>query len=263
MTISRVFLAGERPDLQRIGLDFCASMLADVPVETLPLSELADKMEDGDPDKDLLVLVLHANEEGQLSGSSPVVHSILRSRVPIMVLRDSSNPVGSIQRVVVPLDGSTTASQAIPVASRIARRLHLPVQFVMVIDPSRVIPPAYTYDPDAWSMIEDLRETAHWALQQSEALIRRDGVQVDSSIVFGPINASLQSMINPIDLVVMCTHGPDRRGLRYPESVTQRALVAIAAPIVVLRASEENSGIREGYAACSWMEPLRGEPTSA
>lgn len=256
MTTTTIHLAAERPDLIQIGLDFCASMLPDAEVQQAELADLTAFMDDPDAEQDLIVLVMHADENGQLTPNSSTVQSIMTSRIPVLVLRDIDHPVTALQRIVVPLDGSTTASQAIPVASRVAQRLHLPVQFVMVIDPSRVVPPAYTYDPDAWSLIEDLRETSHWALQQSEEIIRRDGVQVDSTIVFGPINASLQAMIDPTDLVVMCTHGPKRHGLRYSDSVTQRVLVAIPAPMIVIRASRERQAIQEGYAACSWIEPL-------
>ncbi|MCA9832930.1 MAG: universal stress protein [Thermomicrobiales bacterium] len=257
MTTTTIHLAAERPELMQIGQDFCATMLPDALVQPSELANLTMFMDDPEAEHDLIVLVMHADENGQLTPNSATVQSIMTSTIPVLVLRDTPNPNHPLQRIVVPLDGSTTASQAIPVASRIARRLHLPVQFVMVIDPSRVIPPAYTYDPDAWSLIEDLRETSHWALQQSEEIIRRDGVQVDSSIVFGPINASLQAMIDPTDLVVMCTHGPKRHGLRYSDSVTQRTLVAIPAPMIVMRASQGQSAIQEGYAACSWIEPLR------
>lgn len=251
----KVCLAAERPELEAIGVQFCVSMLPGSLVDHCSLSELAECMENADSTQDLLILVLQADEDGHLSPGSTIVQSVMTSMVPVLVLRDQ--PMHPLQRIVVPLDGSTTASQAIPVASRIARRLHLPVHFVMVIDPSRVIPPAYTYDPDAWSMIEDLRETSHWALQQSEELIRRDGVQVDSSIYFGPINASLASLIGSTDLVVMATHGPHREGLRYRDSVTQRALVSIPAPMVVMQASRHSPFANEGYAACSWIEPLQ------
>lgn len=254
----KVCLAAERPELEAIGVQFCVSMLPVSLVDHCSLAELAECMDNADAIQDLLILVMQADEDGHLSPGSTIVQSVMTSRVPVLVLRHHENlPLSPLQRIVVPLDGSTTASQAIPIASRTARRLHLPVHFVMVIDPSRVIPPAYTYDPDAWSMIEDLRETSHWALQQSEELIRRDGVQVDSSIYFGPINASLASVISSTDLVVMATHGPHREGLRYRDSVTQRALVSIPAPMVVMQATRNGPFANEGYAACSWIEPLQ------
>lgn len=256
----KVCLAAERPELEAVGVQFCLSMLPGTLVDHCSLAELAECMETADDTKDLAILVLQADEEGHLSRGSTMIQSVMTSSIPVLVLRhQEGTSIETLQRIVVPLDGSTTASQAIPIASRFAKRLHLPVHFVMVIDPSRVIPPAYTYDPDAWSMIEDLRETSHWALQQSEELIRRDGVQVDSTIMFGPINASLASLINPTDLVVMTTHGPHREGLRYRDSVTQRALVSIPAPMIVMRASPHAQIANEGYAACSWIEPLQRE----
>src|SRR5690606_3036804 len=84
--------------------------------------------------------------------SSTFGHVSLDSDVPVLVLRVPAGEeprFGPIDRIVVPLDGSATAAQAIPLASRLARMGNLPVQFVMVIDPSRVIPAAYAYDPEA------------------------------------------------------------------------------------------------------------------
>src|SRR5699024_9891068 len=120
---------------------------------------------------------LHADEGGQLDNGSPILQAIMSSRVPVLVTRHSysgSTPDANIKRVVVPLDGSASAGQAIPIASRTAQVRNVPVRFLMVIDPSRVIPPAYAYDPEAWGMIENLRQTSHWALSQAEAAMQQD-----------------------------------------------------------------------------------------
>jgi nucleotide-binding universal stress UspA family protein len=138
----------------------------------------------------------------------------------------------------------------------------LPVRFVMVIDPSRVIPAAYAYDPEAWGVISDLRQTAHWALRQAEERLRADGVSVESDLLFGPVNACLADVILPDDLVVMTTHGSSRATRRRVGSVARRVLETTLQPLVIMRAAVPGDIVVEGYEACSWVEPLAYRPRS-
>lgn len=261
--IQRVFLAVESLDLEAGARQFSERLLPDTEIVLCTLPEFEESLQPGYQSNDLHIIMLHANEQGHLENGLPIIENILRSNVPVLVIRHSRGgavPDASLKRVVVPLDGSTTAGQAVPIASTVARSLNIPVHFIMVIDPSRVIPPAYAYDPDAWGMIEELRQTSHWALSQAEAAMERDGVDVNSQLLFGPINASLSANIGEGDLVVMTTHGAERHHLRNRESVARRTLVSIAQPMLVMRAQRQTPIVVDGYQACSWVEPLQQEP---
>lgn len=185
----------------------------------------------------------------------------LGSPVPVMVLPSQEEGVmPAPKRVLVPLDGSDRAAQALPLAKHIARGAGLPVHFVMVIDPSRVIPPAFAYDPDAWHIVSELRETAHWALRQAEATLTDAGIEVESALLFGPVNALLQETVEPSDLVIMTTHGAGKARSTLG-SVAGRVLASAAGPVIVLRAVEPADVVVEGYEACSWVEPLSRHST--
>jgi len=210
-------------------------------------------------DAGLIVLAVPADEDGHIDPRSTFGHVSLDSDVPVLVLRVPAGEeprFGPIDRIVVPLDGSATAAQAIPLASRLARMGNLPVQFVMVIDPSRVIPAAYAYDPEAWGIISDLRQTAHWALRQSEDQLRKDGVEVHSDLLVGPVNACLTENVQDGDLIVMTTHGSGRASRRRVGSVAERVLAVTPQPIVIMRGAIQADVVVEGYEACSWVEPL-------
>lgn len=187
-----------------------------------------------------------------------ITEIVLNSPVPVMVLprelATESSP-SPLERVLVPLDGSARAAQALPLAKHIAMGAGLPVQFVMVIDPSRVIPPAYAYDPDAWNIINELRETAHWALRQVEQSLEQAGIEVQSELLFGPVNASLQAQIRSSDLLVMTTHGSGKARTRVG-SVAARVLASAEGPVIIHRGSEPGDVVVDGYEACSWVEPL-------
>ena len=207
----------------------------------------------------LIVLAIPADEDGQIDPRSAFGPVTLDSDIPVLVLRVPAGAEAAfapIRRIVVPLDGSSTAAQAIPLASQLARLASLPVQFVMVIDPSRVIPAAYAYDPEAWGIISDLRQTAHWALRQSEGELRNDGVEVQSDLLFGPVNACLTENVQDGDLIVMTTHGSGRAARRRVGSVAERVLAATPQPIIIMRAAIQGDVVVEGYEACSWVEPL-------
>lgn len=259
-TIQRICLSVESPDLEAEAREYCEAILPGIEVSLCSPDEFEQAFEQDYNPEELRVLMLHGDEHGHLDGGMPIIHSLLSSNVPVLVIRHSQGtnvPDTTVRRIVVPLDGSPTAGQAIPIASRAARLLDVPVRFLMVIDPARVIPPAYAYDPEAWGMIESLRQTSHWALSQAEASMRQDGVSAGSDLMFGPINSSLTASIGEGDLVVMTTHGTDRHRLRYRDSVAMRTLVSVPQPVLLMRAQSEAPVVVDGYQACSWAEPLQ------
>ncbi|HVL25565.1 MAG TPA: universal stress protein [Thermomicrobiales bacterium] len=215
---------------------------------------------------DLIVVATTCHPEGRLDTSCGAAHLALNSPVPVMLLHDNEQgaPVfPELRRAVVLLDGSPRAAQSLPFASRLARRLRLPVQFVMVIDPTRVLPPAYAYDAEALdNVITDLRETAHWALKQAEGQLAAEGVQVESVLLYGPVMRCIQSAIEPGDVVVMTTHGTGRAPAGTLGSIAAQMIANITAPLVIMRGRTQADAVVEGYAACPWVEPL-GRPTMA
>jgi nucleotide-binding universal stress UspA family protein len=182
----------------------------------------------------------------------------LESVVPVMVLQGTDgDPVtwSRTKRILVPLDGSSRSAQGLPLAAGIARTTGLPVHLVMVIDPSRVLPPAYAYDPDPWDVIAGLRESAHWALRQADEPLMREGIPVESSLLYGPVNTVLQSTLAPGDMVIMTTYGTGMAG-RSANSVAKRVLAAATGPVIIHPGSDHGDIVVDGYRACSWLEPL-------
>ena len=66
-----------------------------------------------------------------------------RSPVPVLVVRPAETveeAAPAIQRLVVPLDGSTLAEEAVPVAQSLAQRLNVPVHLLTAIDVASLLP---------------------------------------------------------------------------------------------------------------------------
>lgn len=210
---------------------------------------------------DLIVMATTCCAVGALDHSCGAAQLTLGSPIPVLLLRTDDlahAAVPPIRRVLVPLDGSARAAQALPLAGMLARRLRIPVQFVMVIDPARVVPPAYAYDPAAQDIITDLREMAHWALKQAEQQLEREGVVVNSSLLYGPVSRCIQSAIEPDDLLVMTTHGTGRAAPSKLGSIAAKMVEHVTTPMVMIRSQPRRDVVVDGYVACPWVEPLVG-----
>lgn len=257
-----IILACERPELEPYARRFCTELLPDMQIQMVALEIFIDRCrQPQDPDVQLVV-ILDADARGHLQEGLPLVQQLMASCAPVLVLRQPSGrdtPVTAFNRVVVPLDGSNLAGQAVPLASRVARANNWPVKFVMVIDPNRVIPPAYAYDPEAWGVIEELRTTAHWALTQAETMMENHGVSASSDLLLGSINASLLASMQQTDLVVMTTHGPARQNMRYRESVARRVLMTTPQPILIMQAQPQRALVVDGHQhqVTTWIEPSK------
>jgi nucleotide-binding universal stress UspA family protein len=94
---------------------------------------------------ELIVMASHGRGAlGRLIYGSVADQVGRESPVPVMVVRARQlepGPIG-ITRLVVPLDGSSRAEAALPVATSISRRLGTPISLVRVVDPVDLMPPA-------------------------------------------------------------------------------------------------------------------------
>jgi nucleotide-binding universal stress UspA family protein len=217
-------------------------------------------------DIDLIVTATMCDPGGALDPSCGAGHLALNSSVPVMLLHshdEQKDAFSPITRLLVLLDGSARAAQALPFTAKLARRLRLPVQFVMVIDPTRVLPPAYAYDPEATGdVINDLRETAHWALRQAEQRMAHEGVAVESVLLYGPILTCIQSAIEPGDMVIMTTHGTGRAPAGKLGSIAGQMIANVTRPLVIIRGKAEREVVGDSYVACRWVEPISHPATA-
>jgi len=260
-------------DGKPFALDFRAIASDAAPVELLsPMGEM-----EGEPQGvaelatkrgiDLIVVATNCDPEGVVHDPCGAAQLALDCPIPVRVLhRDGSagEPFPPVRRIVVPLDGSPRAAQSLPFVVRAARRLQIPVRLVMAIDPTRLLPPAYAYDPEAMdTALTDLRETAHWALKQAETWMLGEGATVESVLLYGPVLTCIRSAVEDGDLVVMTTHGTGRAAPTRMGSVADHLLHSVTNPLVIIRSIAPGEVVVEGYTACPWVEPLSGRHADA
>src|SRR5436305_14135448 len=116
------------------------------------------------------------------------------------------------QRILVPLDGSALAEQAIPTAGRIARATGGSVVLVQVISPLfeygygpyLLQPPCYM---DDLALRDDLSEATLY-LERVAASIHLAGVETDVEACYGSAAAMILAAPHAKNLVriVVCTH---------------------------------------------------------
>lgn len=160
------------------------------------------------------------------------------------------------QRILVPLDGSSCAEQALPVAARIARATGGSMLLVQVvsspIDYSGGLSPVPLVNEQ---VSEAEMATATTYLQSLAASPLLSGIETTAEVVFGlPVQHLLTFAEAPgIDLVVLCSHG--RTGFtRWVLGSVAHALVhQCPLPVLVLRQSETPS-LLSPFASAS---PLR------
>ena len=171
--------------------------------------------------------------------------------------RQASSPA-RFRSILVPLDGSPLAEQAIPMAMAIAERARSKVKLVLVHQPLLLMEtgPAHT-------KIELAMQKADREYLRSVAarLRERLGRALSSAVLLGPVAQTLARYIRELgtDLVVMTTHG--RGGIRrvWLGSVADQLIRTSEVPILVVRPSETNpAGFSAGPA--EMLVPLDGSP---
>jgi nucleotide-binding universal stress UspA family protein len=152
----------------------------------------------------------------------------------------------AFRSIIVPVDGSPLAEEAIPCALAIAERAHSNVRLVLVHPqqfPPLLIEPANVY----------LKALA-------QRLSERLGPRLSSIILTGPPARCIARHAGEIgaDLIVMTTHG--RGGLRrvWLGSVADELIRTVQVPVLVVRPREDGS-FRE-FAPKEILVPLDGSP---
>ena len=156
-------------------------------------------------------------------------------------------------RILVPLDGSSLAEQALPCAVTLARGL--PAELVLLC--------AIWIPPDILQMLDESTVELNAIVAQLEAdangylltlarQLRKAGLSARSVVRRGPAAETIldyASQVN-VDQIVMATHGYS--GIKHwtHGSVAERVLQAARVPLLLVRAGEQDL-------ASDWQQPAR------
>jgi nucleotide-binding universal stress UspA family protein len=162
--------------------------------------------------------------------------------------------------ILVPLDGSPLAEQALPLAARIARFAGGKLRLALV----HQLPPA-PLDPIAAKMFTSIelasRKSERAYLRGRQAKLREEGFKLSSAVTLtGAVGPTLAQYVRElsVELVVMATHG--RGGVRraWLGSVADYLIRHLEVPVVLVRPAEEGAAPARPAEGGQILVPLDG-----
>lgn len=143
------------------------------------------------------------------------------------------------QRIVVPLDGSDLAEQALPHAEELARLTGAPLHLVRVVDVAR-LERAGLYglaiEYSAFALIlEDERTAAREYLKAIGQTLLDRGATVTTEQREGLVARELLTLMRPGDLLVMASHGRGGLARWFLGSVAEEVVRRATVPVLLIR----------------------------
>ena len=142
-------------------------------------------------------------------------------------------------KVIVPLDGSDLAEQALPYAELVAKSLSVPVELVQAYDilPTRIL--GVQGNQVIAQLDGGARQRAEASMEPAQQRLQSSGIAVSLTALRGPAAEIIMSRagIDPEALVVMSTHGRGGISRWVMGSITDKALHTIPNPMLIVRAS--------------------------
>ena len=180
------------------------------------------------------------------SVTDKVVHAtstplfIVRSEVP------AHEP--TLKRIMVPLDGSPLARQALPLAAELAKparsELILLQAIATTLEPHPGFPSRGRPIPQLANLVESLREHAAGELSERANELRDNDLSVSTYVVNGHAAEVLvdEARQHNVDLIVMATHGYSGIKRWALGSVADKVLHATRTPLLLVRAQSQVGG---------------------
>ena len=142
-------------------------------------------------------------------------------------------------RIVVPLDGSALAEQALSNAEELARHAGAPIRLIRVVDANRL--DHFGLDKfvaaNVAEKVKDAEEAAAAYLQQTAKALEDRGLTVECEVLRGDPARELVADSQPADLIVMSTHGRDGAVRWVIGSVAEAVARHATVPVMLVRAT--------------------------
>lgn len=178
------------------------------------------------------------------SVTEKVLHA---SPVPVYVVRGDTQPIVTeppvIERLLLPLDGSDFARQALSVATELAVHTQAAVHLLHAVQPTDDAPALVRAVMNNDILQQAMAERQQWGEAQLQAAsdeIGKAGIWTSSRTVVGhPAEAIIEAAQQQhSDVIVMATHGYSGLRLWALGSVANKVMHATSTPLLLVRASE-------------------------
>jgi nucleotide-binding universal stress UspA family protein len=198
-------------------------------------------------DADLIAMSTHGRSGLSHVALGSVAERVLHgSKKPLLLIRESMAVAAkSVQQLLVPLDSSPLAEQALPVAQSIAKARSADLTLLRVIQELDEVNSRILFK-DKESERATLQE---WHLHSSRYIeatayrLVQAGVKVHSEVLFGDPAKTICTTARtlPADLIVMSTHGRSGLSRWFYGSVANKVMRSAPCPILLVRSLEGNN----------------------
>lgn len=150
------------------------------------------------------------------------------------------------RQIVVPLDGSELAEEALEEAKKIAKASSSPLRLIRVVDTYRTQSLPATGMALDYSMLGELAEEeiedAKTYLTQIVDKVKGEGLDVTGDVLQGPIARQICSIAEEGDLIVMSSHG--RTGIKrwFLGSVAEEVMRNAECPVLLHKSRDIEEG---------------------
>jgi nucleotide-binding universal stress UspA family protein len=201
-----------------------------------------------DSEADLVVMTTHGRGGIQRAWLGSVVDQMIRNlSVPVLAVRASETSQvespASVSGILVPLDGSPLAEDALQPAARMARLWSAKISLVRIVQPVLIgtdpaLPLASTYD-EQLTRLEIV--AAQEYLDAVSLRLRNQGVESSAQVMLGGPTADtiLQlAQSKPVSMIALATHGRGGMPRLVLGSVADKLIRGADVPVLVVRPDE-------------------------
>ena len=140
------------------------------------------------------------------------------------------------RRILVPVDGSSTAARGLSEALRLAKDQRARIRLVHVVDETMILGTAEA-GVDMGPLLASLAKTGRAVLERARRKVEKSGVQVETAIYESVGAAAAQAILRDArrwraDIIVAGTHG--RRGVRRLVLGSDAEQIVRLSPVPVL-----------------------------
>lgn len=189
-------------------------------------------------DVDLIAMSSHGRSGFVRWALGSVAERVLHGvQIPLFLVRESTAPrPNKLQTILLPLDGSTVAEQAIPEAQTLALANNARVLLVQVIQrlDERSQQLLFTNEARAKATFAEWRAEAEHYLQGVAQRLTAAGVTNDIRVVVDDPDRAICAMSQQADLVVMGTHGRTGVSRWVYGSVANKVLRGASCPLLLV-----------------------------
>ncbi|BEP35607.1 universal stress protein [Variovorax sp. V59] len=150
------------------------------------------------------------------------------------------------QRILVPVDGSSTSSHGLGEAIRLAKVTAGRLRLIHVIDELSFALAMDAYSGRTGDWLNELRAAATKLLEEGKARAAAEGVEADSVLCDNfrgavPDRVTAEAASWPADLIVLGTHGRRGLGRMVMGSSAEQILRSASVPVLLVRAPESHA----------------------